>query len=132
MRGGSEHSCAPARAFFKPSSRGATGTYRYKAAVSGVADDFPTCRNRTGQIPIGAGHAIGIMHGGTHQSRRQAELLHRVSLFGQQHAVVPDGRGSINPADIHHWVAVIVASPDANHVIAGIDRKSTRLNSSHV
>src|SRR5581483_5096722 len=76
--------------------------------------------NRTGQEPIGAGDAIRVGHGGSLQAAGIDEIANGVSLFGDEHGVVPDGGGSLYACHINHGSIVIIAGPDAHDIVTGV------------
>lgn len=76
--------------------------------------------NRAGQEPIGAGDAIRVGHGGSLQAAGIDEIANGVSLFGDEHGVVPDRSSPLYACHIEHGGIVIVAGPDAHDIIAGV------------
>src|SRR5690242_7709534 len=75
------------------------------------------------QKPVGCLHAIGIGHCLPLQATGIAEIVYWMSLLGHQHRIVPDRGRTLNTGHIEHRRIVIIAGPDAHHVIGGITNR---------
>src|SRR6266568_9540259 len=75
------------------------------------------------QVPISGRNALGIMNRLQHYSARVRKIPDRHALFGQEHTIVPDGSGPIDPCHVDHGRIVVVACPDAHLIIRSVTNR---------
>src|ERR1700733_6369540 len=61
--------------------------------------------------------AIGITHIFRWRLRGFVQLLRRQALLGRSHHGSRDRRGQSASGDVSHWRVIIIADPDARHII---------------
>src|SRR5579872_4375898 len=72
------------------------------------------------QIPICRRNALRVMYCPLHHTAGIGKTRDGMALLCEQQAVVPDGTRAINTSDVDHRGVVVVAGPDAHHVVGGV------------
>src|SRR6266566_3105836 len=72
------------------------------------------------QVPVRRRNPLRVPHRLPYQTSGILETCNWQSLLSQQHTLVPDGGSTIHARYVDHRRVVVVACPDAHHIVCGI------------